>query len=173
MLKIYIHCIKDGEYPLELSCSSKSVNNIQADEFFGNIELNGKMIKVGNRYTVSANVSVNCKFICDRSLIDYEEIINADFIANYHADTKLYLLKKDSLDEDSEIYLSEDEKYLDITKEAVEALFVSIPMKKVAPEFRDKSIDEIFPEIQDHFVDDELTVKLEDKWSKLKDLKLN
>ncbi len=173
MLKIYIHCIKDGEYPLELSCSPKSVNNFQADEFFGNIELTGKMIKVGNRFTVTANVSVNCKFICDRSLTEYEEVITAEFVANYLADTKLYLQKKDNIDDDREIYIPEDEKYLDVTNEAVEALYVSIPMKKVAPEFRDKSIDEIFPEIQDHFVESDTVIKLEEKWSKLKDLKLN
>ncbi len=173
MLKFYIHCIKDGEYPLELSCSSESVKKFQTEEFFGNIFLNGKMLKTGNRFTIDASVSVNCKFICDRSLQEYEEEVSATFQATYLADTQLYIQNKNSDVDTNEYYLPEDEKYLDLTDEAVEALIVNIPMKKVAPEFRDKEITEIFPEIQDRIVEEGASPALEDKWSKLRDLKLN
>ena len=94
MLKFYIHCIKDGEYPLEMNCRKESVKSFQTEEFFGNIELKGKLLKIANRFTVTANVSVNCKFVCDRSLEEYEEMISADFKATYLADTKLFLQNK-------------------------------------------------------------------------------
>jgi uncharacterized metal-binding protein YceD (DUF177 family) len=77
---------------------------------------------------------------------------------------------------DEEKAIAEDEKFIDLTDDIREELIVHLPMKRVSPEFRDKSFEDVFPQYsgsdnkkskkkKDHEIDD--------RWSALKNIKLN
>jgi hypothetical protein len=56
----------------------------------------------------------------------------------------MYFMQQKQLgDEFSEIAIHEDDEFYDITTEVKDSLVVSLPMKRVSPEYRGKSFEEI------------------------------
>ncbi|HRP02507.1 MAG TPA: DUF177 domain-containing protein [Candidatus Kapabacteria bacterium] len=165
MLKIDIHGMKDGEHEITLS-SEISESECMFEEFSGFIELNGRIRKVGNRYSLKSTVKANANLVCDRSLKNYNEIVNCEVNLAFIANTKAFL-ENSVKDIDSDILIREDAQYIDITHEAIELLALSLPMKRVAPEYKNKDITEIFPELTNS------ENATDERWSKLKDFKIN
>lgn len=165
MIKIDIHGMKDGEFKINLNTKISEIECL-FEEFFGNIDLNGTIKKIGNRFTLISKAEVMVRLTCDRSLKIYEEKISCDVNLAFIADTKAFL-ESTERDIDSDILIREDAQFIDITSEVIELLALNLPMKRIAPEYRDKDITEIFPEISDGInVTDE-------RWAKLKDFKIN
>ncbi|MBX3044997.1 MAG: DUF177 domain-containing protein [Candidatus Kapabacteria bacterium] len=171
MIKIDISGMSDGEYEFELSVP---VNTLETafDEFFGDIRLSVIVKKLGLRYTLTADAKVNARMECDRSLQIFEELISANFEIVYRANTKLFLEVGKHGENDKEIIIREDYKYIDISEEVLEHLALKLPMKRLAPEYRDKELSEIFPEIAKEIIPDE-NLPLDDRWSNLKNIKFN
>lgn len=165
MIKIDIHGMKDGEFEINLNTEVAKIECF-FEEFFGKIEVNGVIKKVGNRFTLKSKAYVLAKLTCDRSLKDYNERIESDVNLGFIADTKTFLENPEK-DVDSDILIREDAQFIDITSEVIELLALNLPMKRIAPEYRDKEITEIFPEINSG---DNAT---DERWSKLKDFKIN
>ena len=169
MIKIDITGLKEGEYDVSV-ISALNSEECSFEEFFGNISLIGKIRKAGNRYSLSAKAQVNAKLICDRSLKEYEEVITADVNLGFVSDTKAYLETKPVKDSgDSDIIIREDAHFINVTNEVTELLALELPMKRIAPEYRDKELEEIYPELKEKSLDN----SNDDRWSKLKDLKIN
>ncbi len=165
MIKIDIHGMTDGEYEINLNTDVSKVE-CYFEEFFGSIEVNGMIKKVGNRFTLISKASVMAALVCDRSLKNYEEIITSDVKLSFIANTKAFLEETEK-DIDSDIVIREDAQFIDITSEVIELLALNLPMKRIAPEFRDKEITEIFPELSSS------QNATDERWSKLKDFKIN
>lgn len=165
MIKIDIHGMKDGEYEIDLNTDVEKIE-CYFEEFFGKIEVKGIIKKVGIRFTLKSKATVMTSLICDRSLQIYEERITSDVNLGFIADTKAFL-ESPERDIDSDILIREDAQFIDITSEVIELLALNLPMKRIAPEYRDKDITEIFPEINSG---DNAT---DERWSKLKDFKIN
>lgn len=172
MLQIYIHGIKDGDYQIDLCDAIDKVPDLMYKEFFGELKFKGTMKKSGNRFSVIGTAKSSAKLICDRSLNEYTEEIQSEISLSYLANTALYLANRGKVNEDEEYYIHEDDKNLDITYEVLESLELHLPMKRISPEYRDKEIDEIFPEHSARFKQDNKE-EIDDRWSKLKNLKLN
>ena len=175
MLKIYIQGLKDGIYDVDIS---SPVNQIPEmfDEFFGNVDFKGKLRIIGKRYAVTGTAVCKAKMICDLTLSEFVEEISAEFKASYHAvehlSAHIVESEKDSLNEH---FIKDDDKHLNISDEVAEELAVNLPMKRVAPEFRGKSFEEIYPEYtqpkaekKKKKLNDE---EVDDRWAPLKSLK--
>ncbi len=146
MLKIFIQGLKDGEYDIEASSPVSKIPDIYP-EFFGDIEFTGKMRILGRRYTITGTASCNAKLLCDLTLTEFEENISADIKVSFEAVETAGRHKTETNESDySQYEIDEDEKYLDLSGEIKEELEVSIPMKRIAPQFRDKAFEDIFPE---------------------------
>jgi uncharacterized metal-binding protein YceD (DUF177 family) len=108
--------------------------------------------------------------LCDRTLTEFEELITAGITASFLANTELFKSKKRYNDNDSEeIIIHNDEKELDITKIVKDQLAVKLPMKRIAPEFREKSFEELYPEYSINGNQE----KIDSRWDKLKKLRID
>jgi uncharacterized metal-binding protein YceD (DUF177 family) len=166
MIKIFIQGLKDGEYDIDIESPVSEVPDM-FEEFFGNIHVEGKLRKFAGRFTFIAEVECLAKLICDRSLTEFEENIETDIKLSFKADG---YKTNDSVSETEEILFNPDDKYLDITNEIREILIISLPMKRVAPEYRKKDFSEIFP---DYTVKKAEVGMIDDRWEALKKLRNN
>jgi len=170
MIKIDISGMTDGEYEIDLNVPI-SQTECAFEEFFGDVVLNVRVVKLGHRYNLKCHAECFAKMICDRSLKDFEEKIVSNFDLAFIADTKLFLESGKNNEDDNEIIIKEDYKYINIADEVVENLALQLPMKRVAPEYRDKDISEIFPELSSENIMKENAA--DERWSKLKNFKIN
>ena len=174
MLKIYIQGLKDGTREVTASSAVQEVPDL-SEEFIGNVEFVGKLKVLGQRYYVEGTARCRARFLCDISLEDFEEDISVPVKKSFHADNEMLRHGEQySGREQREVIIAEDEKYLDLTDEIREELMVNLPMKRIAPKYRDKSIDDIYPEFtQANTNEDKENNEIDERWSPLKKLKLN
>lgn len=165
MIKINIHGMKDGEYEINLNTDISKID-CHFDEFFGTINVKGIIKKIGNRYTIVAHSSAMANLVCDRSLENYTEQIISDINLSYIADTQA-VLENSANRNDSELFIREDAQFIDITNEVIELLALNLPMKRIAPKYRNKEITDIFPELSNS------KNATDETWAKLKDFKIN
>ncbi len=175
MLKIFIQGLKDGLYDVDISSPVDEIPGM-SEEYFGDVTFSGEMRILGKRYTVSGNAVCKAKMVCDISLIDFEDVITVEFKNSYLALESMTSHKIDKGDTDiHEYFIKDDEKFINISEEVREELFVNLPMKRIAPEFRDKSFEDIHPELsvgkvtskKKKLVDEDI----DDRWGPLKSLK--
>ncbi len=176
MLQIMVKGISDGSYDINTSCAVGRLKGI-FPEFFGEVTLEGSLKVLGKRYTVVAKVSCMSKLLCDVSLEDYKEEISAEIEIAYLANTDLYYARQEEGDDNfgKDIVIHEDDKFIDLTDEVVQQLNVSLPMKRVSPKYRDKDLEDIYPEYTDTNTKEnkDQTEDIDERWSALKKLKLN
>jgi uncharacterized protein len=170
MIKIYIKGLKDGLHDVELSEPVNAVPEL-SEEFFGDIEIKGKLRVLGNRFNLVGSAICKAKLICDRTLKEFEQDIVAELTLAYLVNsTGIEIVGMD--DNDKERMISKEEKYLDITDDVREELIISIPMKKVAPDIEDKDFEDIYPE-HSATKNKKVDKDIDDRWSALKDIKIN
>lgn len=174
MLKIYIQGLRDGTREVTASSAVSDVPDI-AEEFYGDVEFAGKLKVLGQRFYVDGVATCHAKFLCDISLEEFEEEISVAIKMAFHADNEMLRHgEKYSGREQREVIIAEDEKYLDLTDEIREELMVNLPMKRIAPRFRGKSIDDVYPEFtQADATEEKENNEIDERWSPLKKLKLN
>ncbi len=166
MLKIRIHGIKDGESDFILEDKVSNLRDLPV-EFFGNITVEGKLTKIGKRYTVVGVAKCKTNLICDISLEEYQDEINARFDYSFIVNNELYAILKEKGEfenENGEIIIHEDDQFLDLSEELRQELILNIPMKKVAPQFRGKDLNDIYPDLG-------IEEESDPRWSELKKLK--
>ena len=83
--------------------------------------------------------------------------------------------KKREIKPNEEKALAEDEKYIDITEDIREEMIVHLPMKRIAPEYRGKNFEDIFPQLTGKKMKKKKNKdqEIDDRWSALKNIKLN
>jgi len=125
MFRIYIQGMKDGDYEIDMKLPVSEVPGM-FEEYFGKIKLEGKLRKLGSRYSLEADAECEAKLVCDRSLKEYIEVIDAPVRLSFVTDT----VHKGNYDEASEEVIKVDDKYLDITEEIREIFAVNLPMRR-------------------------------------------
>lgn len=165
MFKVLVKGLKDGTYNIDLEQDVSTVPDM-FPEYFGLIRLNGKLTILGKRISFNGKAECDAKLICDISLNEYIEIITVDVFSSYIADNVLFNENQDQ-DRDEKI-ISEDEKEVDLTDIIREEFAVSLPLKRVSPEFRDKEFEEIYPE----FSAGKTEIADDDRWAVLKKINL-
>jgi len=163
-MKIRIHGIADGKHNIKLKDKVENFPDI-FPEFIGEVELNGILTKIKNRFTFNGKVKCDAKMICDFCLDEYIETIEAEVEANFIVDTDMYFIQKNYDGEPKEISLHADSTHYDITNDVKDLLVLSLPMKRLSPNCKGK----IFTEIYQPNKPLEETIDL--RWAKLKDIK--
>lgn len=169
MLKISIRTLNDGDNPVELSENSEKTDGIFS-EFFGLVEFTGIVKRQSDRYIVKGKASCQANLICDLSNEHFIETIETEINAVYVVDNFLYDKTKDTLDElHGEIYMRDDDLFIDITEEVKQELAISLPLKRIAPAYRDKKAEDIYPD----YVNTSSELPEDSRWEALKKLNLN
>ncbi len=170
MLEIFIQGIGDGERAIDLSDDAEAAANL-SEEFFGKIEVKGKLVKLGPRYAFAGIAKCKAKLTCDISLEEYVETIQTKVELAYIVDDEKARIFNRELDEYDEIPIFSDQKRLDLTRDVVELLDLSLPMKRLAPKYRDKSFEDIYPEFSASKQNKESSEKIDERWAELLKLK--
>lgn len=174
MVLIFIQGLHDGLQEIAIEVPVSDVPNLDS-EFFGNIRIKGTLRKIGHRFTLIATADCMALMICDISTDEYTELIGAELHASFIADSIKAKAFDDTTDWDSEVIIGVDDKNIDISALLREVFSVSLPMKRVSPEFREKTFEELYPEyvakVDEVDLDDEN--KIDERWAPLKKLKLN
>ncbi|MFN8360535.1 MAG: DUF177 domain-containing protein [Candidatus Kapaibacterium sp.] len=162
MLKLPIQGLQDGQASVQLTANVQEIEGI-FPEFSGEIELTGTIRRVGKRYSFKGEATCMATMICDRSLTEFTEKIVAPVTADYLADTQVFLMQEGDT-EGEVIIIRDDELFIDLSDEVRQELALHLPMKRIAPEYRDKEWDDISPEI---------STEIDDRWKALKGITLN
>lgn len=182
MIAIPIQGMGDGVHNVMISVPVENIEGI-FPEFFGNVVVEGQIQKIGSRYSFKGTAECQASLTCDRSLTDYAEPIKAEIAASYMANSDLVKTAEGAVSKDDKVHLiRSDQREIDITDAVREELAVNIPMKRVAPEYRDKELGEIFPDVAAKDTDGiplkkslkEKPLKedeIDDRWAALKKLK--
>jgi uncharacterized metal-binding protein YceD (DUF177 family) len=144
MLLLDIQSLTSGKHPVKVE--GKVDVSHGNDYFFDNVVVEGTLRVHGNSFILDGSASSQAKLVCDLSLEEYEELITADVSITIIKGVKEEL--RTDVDENT-IYVNEEAKNADITDIVLQELLVKIPMKKVAPKYRGKEIDEIYPLIKE------------------------
>ena len=174
MVKVFIQGLSDGEHEVDLSVPTSSIEGLNP-EYTGDIAITGQLLIHHRRFALDLEVKCEAKLNCDLSLKEYNETISFEYKTSFIANGLLYFeQKKRDLKSDEERAIADDEKYLDITDDIREELAVHLPMKRIAPEFRDKNFEDIFPQFSEKKSSKKSKDKeIDDRWSALKNIKLN
>jgi len=176
MFNIFIQGLKDGEHQVEMEVPVEEVPEMFG-EYFGIINLKGKLKKIGNRFTLFANADCMAKMICDMTLEEFTEKIQVEVNLSFVAENKHDAAGKQPTSESKReasvvgIKISSDGKFADIADEIREIFAVSLPMKRVAPQYRDKNFEEIFPEYDSE--KNTASDIIDERWAPLKKINSN
>lgn len=171
MIDISIVGIRDGNHPFTVIVNASGVQGL-GPEFGGDIRVEGVLHKHGGRYTVSATASSTARLVCDRSLEEYDEPIAASFDLEFVVNTALaveQLGRVAYLDDEEVRGLRDDDKAVDITEDVRQVLTLAIPVRRVAPAYRDKNLEEIFPSIKGRDAE-QPSNDVDDRWEALKNI---
>ncbi len=148
MLIISIKGLSDGQYPVEASADCSEIDHI-FEEFFGTLRVSGTMRKHGKRYLFDLIAEAPAHLLCDVSGEEFEEIISAEFSLEYIANTMLANFHADKEDIEPPYYIREDDTKIDITDEVRQEMGINLPLKRTAPQYRDKEFADIFPDFSE------------------------
>jgi len=168
MLKIFIQGKADGKHNFELKESASCLNS-QLIDFVEFVTVVGEFKKLGDRFTINAKIDAFAKLLCDVSFEEFLEPIST----NVEISAYLYEREKnqDLEENENELFISAEDKWIDITEIVYQELVLAVPMKRIAPKYRDKDFAEIFPDIAANIKTTE--EPSDERWSVLKNIKIN
>ncbi len=144
MLKIQIHGLSNGTRAYSLDVEAQKVPFI-TDEFTGLISFEGDVTKQNSTFVVQGTARCNATLICDRSGDSFEEPITAEIKLVYQVNPEMAELQEP--DAPPPLYLFNNYEDIDITEEIRQELLVQLPMRRIAPEYRDLPLEEVIPGI--------------------------
>lgn len=168
MLTIFIRGLENGTHSVDLSTPVEEIPYI-FPEFYGSVVVKGELQKLANKYFFTGTAVCSARLLCDVSGEEYTEEVKVDLHLHYIANTDMYLLKRDDPDQEQPYYIRDDDKEISIAEEVRQELAVQLPMKRVAPAYRDKDFHDIHPSTS---ADSSPTEDGGDeRWAKLKDIR--
>ena len=173
MLKVSIKGLKDGLHEFEARADSASIEGM-FPEFIGEIVVRGSIRKVGMRFIVEGLAQCEAQLECDVSGETFQQMIETDINVPYVADTNMFHLHRDDVDPEPPYYLHEDASDIDLTNEVREELAVHLPMKRVAPQYRDQDITTLYPGVAgENEGGDDDEEPIDKRWEALKNVKFS
>lgn len=143
MLLLDTQNLTNGKHFVEVSGKA---DGDQSNKYFEDTILVEGLLRVyNNRLILKGTAKSSAKLICDISLEEFKEVITAEINITIFKGIKAE--SRTETDENT-LYIAEEEKKVDITEIVMQELLVNIPMKKVAPKYRGKDIDDIYPQIK-------------------------
>ena len=172
MISLDIVGLREGNHPFTIQSTAQDIPHLPV-EYTGLITVEGVLQKHGRRYTIDATASGIAHFVCDRSLEEFDEEISAELSLSYVVDPALAAEQAGKVQEmDEEVIrgIREEDKRIDITEDVRQVLAVAIPLRHVAPAYRDVPLEELHPALapKPRGNDNE---PVDDRWDALKNLK--
>ena len=159
MFLINIKGLGNGKHKIELD--PQIIENDKFPEISNEIIISGSLYILDERIIFNGKVKTELNLVCDLSLENYTETVDFDFKINVIQNSN------DSEIDDLNSIIMKDENSFNITDYIMEEIAIRIPMKKVSPKYKNKNINDIYPEInKDSALEN-------NNWAKLKNLKLN
>ncbi len=137
------------------------------------VTVTGLLRKHGLRYSVEADVEATARLTCDRSLEEFDEVITTSISLDYVVDHTLAAAQRGrtaELDDEEVRGIREEDKVIDVSEDVRQVLRLSIPLRAVAPAYRDKELDEIHPSMREGH-ESESDGPIDERWSALAKLK--
>ncbi len=171
MILIAIQGMSNGARDIELEFPVDNIDNI-LPEFFGNIALKGTLRRLNDRFAFDGKASCMARFVCDRSLKKFDMLIEAAISISLLRENDLNKIDMNSDEAEFEANIIEhDDKQIDLTEEVIQGLAVSIPMKKISPEYEDVDFNEILQDETGRT--EEENTNIDNRWSELRKIKTN
>ncbi|MDZ4746603.1 MAG: DUF177 domain-containing protein [bacterium] len=172
MIGIDITGMRDGQHNVETSHPVSDITGL-GPEYTGTVDITGVVVRRGPKFTVIVTCDANAHLVCDRSLEEYDEPITFDLDLDFVTDSSLASTQRkvpEALDDEAVRAIRDEDNYIDLTEDIRQELTVALPMRRVAPAYRDKNLEEIFPAIaeSDKGPSDETA---DGRWEALKKLK--
>lgn len=144
MLLLNAQGLSNGKHYVDISGYAEG--DYKSDIIDSEVFVEGSLRVYNDRIILKGKAKTDAKLVCDISLEVFRQTIEADIEINVIKGMKEeYRTEKD----DNTIYIGEEQKTADITEIVVQELLVKIPMKKVAPQYKGKDLEEIYPEIKE------------------------
>lgn len=170
-LQLSIAGFHGGSRDVDITIPAQNVPAIGA-QFNGVITVTGTMRRVGNRIYVDVMVESPAELECDRSLTLYTEVIQRHVALVYEVDSDLALEQRDADLSEVEIRgIAPDRQWIDLTDDVRQELLLGLPMKRVAPEYRDQELTELYPSLLNGSSD--ASIPSDDRWDALRKLRGN
>lgn len=160
-----IRWLTDGRRNFELKLPANAIPDV-VSEYVGDVVINGQVVRIGQRYHVSMDVSGTARLICDRSLEEFDEQIQVHLDVEFVVDAEMASQQAGELVDPEDVHgIMPDVTELDVTDEVRQELALALPMRRVAPQYRDIELDELFPLAR------EASDAVDERWAALKKLK--
>lgn len=166
-MELSIKGLPDGRHEVELEADVMTMPAI-CSEFIGTVRVTGFVQKIGKRYIVTGQAECKARLICDRSGEEFEEHIIAPLQLNYVANTHLYLEQQDREEPEQPYYIREDATKIPIADEVRQELAVNLPLKRIAPAYRDKNLGDLYPDLDADVSPS--TNEPDERWAALKNI---
>lgn len=168
MFKIRVIGLEEGIHNLEIE--SKKFSALSEEYIFENTSFSGEMQVHTNKITIKGTVSAKLELICDRSGKEFTEKISRNVDLLFKFNIKGIELLDDDIDES--LYRLEGNK-LNINDLMYEELILALPLKKIAPEYRDVEFEKLFPKFSAKENIEKEEKKDSSTWNELKKLNFN
>ncbi len=175
-MKIRVQGLAEGLHNLDEQVDCSAIDGM-FQEFFGNIRLSGTIQKIRTQFVLRCILECSANLVCDRSGEDYQEVVTAPFDITYIADTERFLLQQKEYDPEPPIYIRSDDRFIDISEEVRQVLALALPMKRVAPQYREVDLSDILAlnSIESGAAniaqDKQHSTIADDRWSALRNIK--
>ena len=144
MLLLNVHGLSNGKHFVEIS--GKADGEFESEVINSEVFVEGSLRVHNDKLILKGKARTIANLICDLSVEKFQEEIEAEI--------EIIVMKgmkeeyRSELDENT-IFIGEEEKIANITEIVLQELLVKIPMKKVAPKYRGKEIEDIYPKLKD------------------------
>ena len=143
MIRLKVIGLKEGEHPIEIFVETGSMEGLK-EEFKSEISILGTLTVYKNKVKIDARVECDADLICDRSGEIFTERLGSDFKFYMELTSHGVRIMEDEFINEDLFNLEGDKiEFADFIKEE---LALAIPMKKVSPKFRDKDLEDLYPE---------------------------
>ncbi len=165
ILAISLVGLNHEQQEFQILVPAKAIQGL-APEYKNDVEVRGTVVKAGRKVHVTYTIAADATLVCDRSLEEYTEPILVNVALDYSFSNDLYASQAGiDVDPDEIRGLREDAQSIDITEDVRQELVVALPMKRIAPAYRDVDATELFQLDQPN---DEQAV--DERWAALKNL---
>lgn len=171
MIVLSISGLQDGEHPFDISVPVARIPDLLS-EFTGDVHVQGILTKHEQRISLQCTVQASARLECDRSLEMFDEPITLQLRREYVKDTSRAIEQGAGADETEDVIaIREDARHIDITDDVRQELALSLPMRRVAPQYRDVPFNELYPDLADRDAEATDPDVVNERWAALKKLK--
>ncbi|MBU3742220.1 MAG: DUF177 domain-containing protein [Candidatus Kapabacteria bacterium] len=167
MITVPIQGMQDGQVLFDITVPASDIPDISS-EFSRDIRVAGTVTRTGRRFAIRCTVETLAVLVCDRSLEEFDEPLCVELDLSFVVDTEGAITRSrtEQLDDEGPIPIRDDAKTIDITDEVRQELTVHLPMRRVAPRYRDKDITEIYGDMSKG--DQDEAPPADDTWAALR-----